>query len=241
MQASETDHEEQVEDDNECICYWAHLWTKPRAVFAEVGEKYTWQTFWFLGLMNVVVLCIAMAAEVYFYGTIDGEMADTNSMNAMMMQMGMAFAMIIVAILMFVMTIISWLINGLFVKWTGTWLGGIATFRNICVFLSICSVPYLELLLLESLLTCIVGLAGNGNPDFFLHPSNTLGLLLTAVLHIFVGVYTMVIASKGLAVIQEYASAWRGFGNLLLGGLIMAVVFIGLAIVAAIVIPIMLA
>lgn len=120
------------------------------------------------------------------------------------------------------------------VRWTGRWIGGTATRETIKTALAwgfvpvVCSLPLwiLELLLFGS------ELFQEEMPRVQAQPLLLIPLLGLMFIELSLGIWSFVLTCNTVAEVQGFRSAWRGFGNILLGAAVVVVPLVLLALVA---------
>lgn len=121
--------------------------------------------------------------------------------------------------------------------WTGRWLGGTASVRQIAAAVAWSYIPIVVTIPLPVLACLIAGLDLFAKPPAHLDTPLSSGLLyaVVQVVEIALGIWSFVISCHTVAEVQGYRSAWRGLGNVMLPvALVMAVLvvfaFIAIAI-----------
>jgi hypothetical protein len=137
--------------------------------------------------------------------------------------------------------IIGLYIGGALLHFTGRWLGGAGSREEIRASIAWGTVPALWGGLLW---VPILALAGHAifRSDFGEDEANAIALLITGgMLLVQAGAYVWSVFTglHSLAEVQGF-SAWRALGNATLGGLVLLVPVVGVAIVLAVVLPMML-
>ncbi len=207
-------------------CKWLSIWVKPRAVFEKINQEGNWKHFWKIALVYLVVLCVYTLCMAHFGKAADGD----HDKYQMMLESFSSIVMIAMALLLFLVTLAMWTINAACLMMTGRWLGGRASYLKNALVVAVSTIPYVEMMLLEALLVTLATWLG---------VSAIVGMvsLFAFLANVYVFVFTIVAISKGLAVINDYPSAWRGFGNYLLGFVFFALIFIVLGVISAMIIP----
>jgi len=113
-------------------------------------------------------------------------------------------------------------ISSLLLRWTGRWLGGIATLRQLIAAVAWSLTPQALSLLLFIPAWLIAGreLFTKLTPHLGAHPG--LSMMLTAVGAVqgILGIWSIFTLCHTVAEVQGYRSAWRGLGNVLLSFLV---------------------
>jgi Yip1 domain len=117
---------------------------------------------------------------------------------------------------------------GALLRWTGSWIGGVATFGETRAALAWGSVPHLPIVLLMVALMAVFG------QDLFRSEVANLGtekgilLVVVGLAQVVLGIWSAVLMVKCLAEVHRF-SAWKSLGAFLLAGvlvLVVAVVFV---------------
>lgn len=195
---------------------WSSMWTQPRETVRQLVLA---------GHDGRVLLLASLAgiAEV---------LARASSRN-----MGDSFAFSNILVLAVLLGPVAGLGALYFWSWltarTGRWLGGVADADALRVPIAWGGLPAAASLALWAVAIVLLG------PDLFTaqtprvdaNPALGLFLMLVAVGWIVLGIWSVVLLAKGVAEVQGFASAWRGFGNLVLGGLVLIAAVVVLLIV----------
>jgi hypothetical protein len=120
--------------------------------------------------------------------------------------------------------VISLHISGALIRWTGSWLGGQATFDEVRAAIAWASVPqiYLLVLWIPELLIFGEEMFTTATPRIDSSPLLAFLLLAFAGLEIVVGAWNIVVYRKCIGEAHQF-SAWKGLASTILAGLIIAV------------------
>jgi hypothetical protein len=111
------------------------------------------------------------------------------------------------------------------IRWTGDWVGGEGCREHIKAAIAWASVPVVFALPLWIPLLLIFGseMFTEETPSLEAQPMLLIPLLGIALIEIVLAVWSLVLLCNTIAEVQNFRSAWRGLGNLLLAGLVMIV------------------
>jgi hypothetical protein len=217
-----TDEAAEPEIETEQLNPWLSMWTKPRATVRQLVAQ------------GPDVRLLVVASLTGITETL-GRMSDTDAGDTMSVSILLALAVLLgPAVGIGALYVGAWL-----TRVTGRWLGGQAESRELRIALGWGGLPSATTLILWLFAIGVMGseMFTSVTPDL----ESNLGLagfLMLFGIGVFVlAVWSVFLASKAVAEVQGWASAWRGFGNILLSGLIILVPVIMIGIFAAIMIP----
>jgi len=120
-------------------------------------------------------------------------------------------------------------ISSLLIRWTGRWLGGMATLRQLvaAVGWGMAAQAFALLAFIPAWLIAGRELFTKQTPYLDAHPVLLIMLTALSVVEVILGIWSFVTTCHTVAEVQGYRSAWRGLGNMLLAFLvILAVVLV---------------
>jgi hypothetical protein len=150
-----------------------------------------------------------------------------------------AITLILLAILLGpALGLFSLFLGSILVGWTGRWMGGAGSARQLRTAIAWANVPLVASLLLWIPLMLGVGeeMFTSYTPRLEASPVLALMVLLLGVVGIVLAIWSLVILLKGVGEVQGF-SAWKALGNVLLAFLVVLVPIVLMAVVAAIVLP----
>jgi len=129
-------------------------------------------------------------------------------------------------------------ISSLLLRWTGRWLGGVATLRQLiaAVAWSLTPQAFAQLLFIPSWLIAGRELFTKHTPHLDAHPGLLVMLTVLGAVETILGIWSVFTLCHTVAEVQGYRSAWRGLGNVLLSGL---VVFAAVLVIVFILVALM--
>jgi hypothetical protein len=132
----------------------------------------------------------------------------------------------------------SLFLGSVLVAWTGRWMGGAGSARQLRTAIAWANVPMVAGLLVWIPLVLGVGeeMFTSYTPRLEASPVLALMVLLLGMVGIILAIWSLVILLKGVGEVQGF-SAWKALGNLLLAFLVVLVPIVLMAVVAAIVLP----
>jgi hypothetical protein len=132
----------------------------------------------------------------------------------------------------------SLFLGSILVAWTGRWMGGGGSARQLRTALAWANVPLVASLLLWIPLMLGVGeeMFTSYTPRLESSPVLALMVLLLGMVGIVLAIWSLVILLKGVGEVQGF-SAWKALGNVLLAFLVVLVPIVLMAVVAAIILP----
>ncbi|QDV61650.1 Yip1 family protein [Crateriforma conspicua] len=121
------------------------------------------------------------------------------------------------------------------VRFSGSWIGGVASREHIKTAIAWASVPSIAALPLWIPQIVLFGsdLFTQETPGLEAQPMLLIPFLAFALVELVLGVWAFVLLCNTIAEVQGFRSAWRGFGNLILAGAVVVVPLLGLVLVVA--------
>jgi hypothetical protein len=125
-------------------------------------------------------------------------------------------------------------IGGALVRWTGTWIGGVASSQNIRAAIAWSSVPLIWALLIWIPELALIGdeLFKSETPRMDASYTLLLAFLGLSLIELVIAIWALVVLLKSLGQVQGF-SAWKALGNLLLSALVIAVPILIIAVAIA--------
>jgi hypothetical protein len=127
----------------------------------------------------------------------------------------------------------GWL-SSLLIRVSGRWIGGKADRRNLLAALAWAAVPSIAGLALwiPQLAAAGTDMFTTATPRIDGSPLAAMVLLVTSVVGIVLGIWSIVLLCNTVAEVQGFRSAWAGLGNLLLAGLLVVAIVLGVMAIA---------
>lgn len=124
----------------------------------------------------------------------------------------------------------GWLVSHM-LRITGRWIGGTAKRSHLLAAFAWASVPTIVGLTLWIPQFAVAGmdLFTSATPRLDASPSAGLVLLVTGIIGIVLGIWSVVLVCNTVAEVQGFRSAWAGLGNLLLCGVLVLAVVLAIA------------
>ena len=186
---------------------WFSMWTKPRATIQEIVDR------------DPEHLVLALAAVAGFSGFLD---------RAAMRSMGDDFQwptlVLIGAIVGPISGIVGLYLFGWLLRWTGDWIGGRASSREIRTAMAWSSVPIVWALVLWVPELALFGqeLFTTETPRIDSNTNLLVLFVLFGLVEMTVGIWAIVVFLKSLGQVQGF-SAWKALGNSALAGLVILI------------------
>jgi len=116
-------------------------------------------------------------------------------------------------------------ISSFLIRWTGSWMGGVAPSQHIRTAIAWGSVPVVVALPLWIPNLLLVGsdLFTAETPRLDARPALWIPVIAIMVVELVLAIWSLVLLCKTVAEVQGFQSAWRGLGNLILAGLVLFV------------------
>ncbi len=165
------------------------IWLSPRETIRRIVE---WNP-------NYCVIWLACLAGI-------GQVLDRSTMRDLGDKVPLAVLFAIALIGGPLVGLLQLYISSLLIRWTGRWLGGVATLRQ----------------LIAAWLIAGRELFTKQTPYMDAHPVLLIMLTALSVVEVILGVWSFVTTCHTVAEVQGYRSAWRGLGNMLLAGLVVS-------------------
>jgi hypothetical protein len=193
---------------------WISMWVEPRETIQQIISS------------NPTRMVLLLAALSGFGSALDK--ASIKSMGDMF-ELPIIFS--IAAIAGPIGGILSLYLGGALVRWTGTWIGGVASSQNIRAALAWSSVPLIWALLIWIPELALIGdeLFTSETPRMDASYTLLLAFLGLSLIELVIAIWTLVILLKSLGQVQGF-SAWRALGNLLLSVLVIVVPILIIAV-----------
>ncbi|MCX6899988.1 MAG: Yip1 family protein [Verrucomicrobia bacterium] len=183
------------------------IWLSPRETIRRIVE---WNP-------NYCIIWLACLAGI-------GQVLDRSTMRDLGDKVPLAVLFAIALIGGPLVGLLQLYISSLLIRWTGRWLGGVATLRQLIAAVGWGMAPQAFALLLFVPAWLIAGreLFTKQTPYMNAHPVLLIMLTALSVVEVILGVWSFVTTCHTVAEVQGYRSAWRGLGNMLLAGLMVS-------------------
>ncbi|MFO0013388.1 MAG: Yip1 family protein [Planctomycetota bacterium] len=128
--------------------------------------------------------------------------------------------------------LLGWWIGSHLIRISGAWIGGIADSEAIRTALAWASLPNVLALFLWIPQLALFGSENftTDTPQIDSQPGLLVALMVIGVLELTLGIWTLVLLCNMIAEVQNYRSAWKGLGNLILAGLLLFGAILGIVI-----------
>lgn len=194
------------------------VWTQPRATTRFTVERVS---------MGFVLFLIAVSSLIQ---GLSGALFPAEDAEFSALSPGIeAFAVTFGVVIAVIFAVISWVISSALIRWVGSWLGGVATFRETLKATSLTYIPGIFI----GIFTAIIGSSMSENG--FAGASVIIFSILLAI----TSVWSIVIIIKSVAEVHQFSS-FKSIGSLLIIFAIGVVLLIGLGVVIAILFGLML-
>ena len=192
---------------------WRSIWLQPRATIRQIVTTDP----------DRHVLALIAANSV-----IGAVLAGVTS--ALQGQFGLLFLLLLVLVVAPIFAVIMLYLVALLLRWTGRWLGGVASSRDLRAALAWGCVPSLlaGAALLVALLVPGLDLFPTPPPELQSEPFALATYGLGSKIQLLAGVWSLFTMIKCIAEVQGF-SAWRALGNYLLAILMMIVAIVAIA------------
>jgi len=122
-------------------------------------------------------------------------------------------------------------------RWTGSWIGGMADRTEIKAAIAWSGVPLIVSLAVVAVEVAVFGIDVFRSEETSAPLSSTTAILLLnlGLLQIMLGVWSLVLFCNTLAEVQQFPSAWKGLGNAALVGLVIIGPIISIVMIAGVV------
>lgn len=197
---------------------WLSMWTKPRETIRQIVQSG--------GDYGVLLLAaLGGVAQVLDRAT-SQNLADEMSVGAILLVALIAGP---------VAGVLGLYVFGWLLEQTGGWIGGAASGSDLRAALAWGSLPNVAGLLLWIPALALAGgeMFRSATPQLEAQPLLALLLLPIGLLWIALAIWSFVLILLAISEVQRF-SAWRALGNLLLAGLLFAVPFVFLGVLAAV-------
>ena len=197
------------EGTNMTLNPWRSIWLKPRATIRQIVTTDP----------DRHVLALIAANSV-----IGAVLAGVTS--ALQGQFGLLFLLLLVLVVAPIFAVLMLYLVALLLRWTGRWLGGVASSRDLRAALAWGCVP--SLLAGAALLVPGLDLFPTPPPELQSVPFALATYGLGSKIQLLAGVWSLFTMIKCIAEVQGF-SAWRALGNYLLAILMIIVVIVAIA------------
>lgn len=192
---------------------WTRMWTKPRVTIQQIVDS------------DPTRYVLVLAAVGGLFSTLDRASARSTGDN-------LDFTTIIAIALTLgpLAGLVSLFVGGALVRWTGSWIGGDGSLKDIRAALAWGVVPLLwvSLLWIPELLLFGEEMFTTETPRIAANPTLALVLIAFVMIELAGAIWATVTLVKSVAQIQGF-SAWMGLGNLLLATVVVLVPLVILA------------
>ncbi|PIC64566.1 hypothetical protein CSV79_06315 [Sporosarcina sp. P13] len=192
------------------------IWTQPKETIRYVLEYKTWTYSFLILFLSAISLGLT-------------SFADTDILP----DFSLVATVILAIISTFIGSIISLFIAAGLYTWVGKWLRGKGNFKDMFQMIPISSIPLIWMLPINLLLVVVFGKSlfmDTNEPTVWMSLPTTL-LLLTNLLTFGLGIFSLVILSKGIGIVHQFSS-WRGFGVIVIIFGIALVLFIPIIVIS---------
>lgn len=199
--------EENINTQSQVLNPWLSMWIRPRASIQQIVDD---------DPDHLVVLLAAIAGI--------GSVLDRACMKSMGDRLELPLILIIAVIAGPIGGIISLYLFGALLRWTGSWIGGAATYRHVRAAVAWSKVPLIWAMALWIPELALFGkeLFTSEVPIIEAKPILALMLLGFGLLEITIGIWAAIIFLKCLGQVQGF-SAWRALANTCLAGLVIII------------------
>ena len=200
---------------------WLSMWTRPRATIQQIVDANPERG----------VLLLSAVAGI-------GQALDRASAKNMGDKLDWPMILLFAALLGPVAGILGLYVGGALLRWTGSWMGGQGSSRNIRAAIAWSNVPEIWAMLLWVPSLALFGqeLFTSKTPLIDADPVRLAAFLGFAGVELVLAVWALVVFLKSLGQVQGF-SAWKALGNALLAALVVIVPLAAIGIAAALVIP----
>jgi Yip1 domain len=192
---------------------WLTMWTQPRGTIRTIVDTDPSRS----------VLVLAM---IYGFSSTINQWLSMNTSDTVPLPLLLGIALVVGAIF----GVIGNWVAAVLVRWTGSWLGGMATLQECRAAIAWGSIPCLANLAIMLGLTAVFGhglfRSGGIDDDKMAHAI----LLMTVGLgQITLGIWMLVLTLKAVGEVHEF-SAWKALGAFILVGLVLAGIIFGIIV-----------
>lgn len=197
---------------------WSTIWTSPRKTIRQILNTDP-------NFCLVPLICLNGIAA-FLENAADDSAGD---------QLSLRVILLLALVLGPLLGVVSVWIASHLIRISGDWLGGVADYAQIKPAVAWGSVPSVATLLLWIPLIGILGKdAFTNSMEVFEGETFQAAIVLgLGVLFMILGIWSIVLMSNTVAEVQEYRSAWKGLGNILLAGLLIALPIIAVVAIFA--------
>lgn len=183
---------------------WFSIWTQPRATIQQIVE-------------NDPVHLVLLLAALGGFSTV----LDRASMRNLGDKLDWPVLLLLAAVIGPIAGIVTLYIGAALLRWTGSWIGGQASARNIRAAMAWSTVPEVWGLLLWLPAFALFGqeLFTSAMPSVDANPSLSFLLLGFAAISLVIGIWEFVVFLKCLGQVQAF-SAWKALGNSIMASMV---------------------
>ncbi len=130
--------------------------------------------------------------------------------------------------------LVSLWISSHLIRWTGGWIGGVATREHVKTAIAWASTPVVFALPLWIAKLLLFGseMFTEETPRLDAHPILLIPLIAMALIEVVLSIWSLVLLCNTLAEVQSFPSAWRGLANIILSGIVIILIIIPLIVIA---------
>ena len=202
---------------------WLSMWTRPRATIQQIVDANPERG----------VLLLSAVAGI-------GQALDRACAKNLGDKLDWPLILLFAALVGPVAGILGLFVGGALLRWTGSWMGGQGSSRNIRAAIAWSNVPEIWAMLLWVPSLALFGqeLFTSKTPLIDADPVRLAAFLGFAGVELVLAVWALVVFLKSLGQVQGF-SAWKALGNALLTALVVIVPLAAIGIAAALVIPVL--
>lgn len=194
------------------------IWTEPRATTRFTVERVS---------MGFVVFLVIVSSVIQ---GLSGGLFPVEDAEFSALSPGIeAFAVTLAVVVAAVFALVSWVISSALIRWVGSWLGGVATFRDTLKATSLTYIPGIFIGIFTALIGSSMSTTGFAN----------VSVIIFSILLALASVWSIVIIIKSVAEVHQFSS-FKSIGTLLILFALGIILLICLAIIFSVLIGLML-
>lgn len=134
--------------------------------------------------------------------------------------------------------LLTWVLSSFLIRWTGKWIGGRGQSSDIRQAAALGSIPRIASLPIWAIIIAVAGREAftSESPTLDAEPWRALVLGLGLILVGGLALWGFIVLCNTIAEAQGFTSAWKGFGNIVLSGLVLLlpiIVLVGISLLLA--------